>query len=146
MESGLFGSDEVDSFDEPLDGFFAGTLEHHVWLVIEDSGGDVIGAAYYAPEPFSDRVWNLYFIAVKPGNQGDGAGGALIGYVEQELREMGESFARVLIVETSGTLDFAPTRRFYQTHGFDKEARIREFYGPGDDKVVFWKSMVESSE
>jgi hypothetical protein len=28
-------------------------------------------------------------------------------------------------------------RRFYERDGFDREAVIREFYGPGDAKVVF---------
>ena len=36
---------------------------------------------------------------------------------------------------------FAPTREFYRKHGYDQEARIREFYGPGDHKVVFWKML-----
>ena len=26
----------------------------------------MIGAACHAPEPFSDRMWNLYFISVTP--------------------------------------------------------------------------------
>lgn len=31
----------------------------------------------------------------------------------------------------------------YEDQGYDEEARIRQFYGPEDDKVVFWKSLVE---
>jgi hypothetical protein len=27
-------------------------------------------------------------------------------------------------------------------HDYDEEARIREFYGPDDHKVVFWKSLL----
>jgi hypothetical protein len=53
-------------------------------------------------------------------------------------REKGE---RVLIIETSGVPSFEPTRAFYRNHGYAEEARIREFYGPGDDKVVFWKAL-----
>jgi hypothetical protein len=47
----------------------------------------------------------------------------------------------VLIIETSGSDGYEATRRFYRNHGYDEEARIREFYGPSDDKVVFWKAL-----
>ena len=35
-----------------------------------------------------------------------------------------------------------PTRQFYRDLGFAEEARIREFYGPNDDKIVYWKSIL----
>ena len=47
----------------------------------------------------------------------------------------------MLIVETSSTAQYIGARRFYQARGFIEEARIRDFYGPGDDKVVFWKAL-----
>ena len=47
----------------------------------------------------------------------------------------------MLIVETSSLARFETAREFYRRHGYDEEARIRDFYGPGDDKVVFWKSF-----
>lgn len=140
-ESGLFGLGELEGFGEVLSGYLSGALSDHHWIVIEAGPGAMIGAAYYAPEPFSDRVWNLHFIAVLPRAQGGGFGGALIAHVEESLRRLGASAARVLIVETSGLARFEPTRRFYLEHGYVEEARIREFYGPEDDKVVFWKRL-----
>ncbi len=68
----------------------------------------------------------------------DGSGGKLVAHVEAVLQEKGE---RVLIIETSGVPSFEPTRAFYRNHGYTEEARIREFYGPGDDKIVFWKAL-----
>ena len=65
----------------------------------------------------------------------------LIEHVERELRGRGDDVARVLIVETSSTDQYVLTRAFYRNHGYDEEARIRQFYGPEDDKVVFWKSL-----
>jgi ribosomal protein S18 acetylase RimI-like enzyme len=115
-----------------------GDLPDHHWIVGQDAAGVVVGAAYYAPEPFSTRMWNMYFLGVLPGRQGDGSGAALVAHVETVLRERGE---RVLIIETSGVDSFEPTRAFYRKQGYDTEARIREFYGPGDDKIVFWKAL-----
>ena len=111
-----------------------------------DPSGEVLAAAYYAPEPFSDRMWNRYFIAVDPQSQGQGLGGALMASIEAELRQKGESEARVLIVETSSTQQYARTREFYGKIGYVEEARVRDFYGPDDHKVMLWKSLVAPPE
>jgi len=142
----MFGLDEVGFFDELLAGFFDRSSADHRWLVAEDAEGCVVAAAHYAAEPFADRMWNLYFLAVAPDRHGRGLGGSLIEHVEHELRSSGEGVARVLIVETSSTDQYARTRAFYRHHGFDEEARIRQFYGPDDDKVVFWKSLGHSHD
>lgn len=140
VESGLFAPDELDGFEEILSGYLDGSLEEHRWIVWEKDGV-VGGAAYVAPEPFSDRVWNLYFLGVLPDRQGTGVGGALVRRVEGDLRDLGETKARVLVVETSSVDSFARTRAFYERLGFEREARIREYYGPGNDKIVYWKSL-----
>ncbi len=137
----MFSSDEVGFVGETVGGSLDGSLDGHRWLVYEDSAGEVVGAAYYAPEPFSDRMWNLYFIAAKPGRQSGGIGSDLIGRVEADLVERGPDIAQVLIVETSSTVQYGRTRAFYPRCGFVEEARIRRFYGPADHKVVFWKSL-----
>ena len=141
IDNAMFAADEMSGFDETMSGFFAGSLKGHRWLVATNERDEVVGGAYYAPEPFADRVWNLYFLAVEPGGHRSGSGAALIGHVEQELRHLGPTVARVLIVETSSLDAYAQARSFYVKQGFDEEARIREFYGPGDDKVVFWKAL-----
>ena len=142
IDTNMFGPDDVGFFDEMITGFLDGTLDHNHWLVVERESG-VVAAAYYAPEPFSDRMWNLYFISVAPHHQGHGTGGRILDQVEQQLRATGSDNARVLIVETSSTDQYARTRVFYRHHDFDEEARIRQFYGPDDHKVVFWKSLVD---
>ncbi len=48
---------------------------------------------------------------------------------------------RMLLVETSGLPDFERTRAFYRKCGYEEEARIRDFYAAGDDKVVFRKVL-----
>ena len=65
-------------------------------------------------------------------------GTALMAGIETELRERNQ---RVLIVETSGLDAYAPARRFYRGLGYDEEARIREFYSAGEDKIVFRKDL-----
>lgn len=141
----LFTAGEVVVFDDMFASSLDGGLEDHSWLVLEDEAGEVGGAAYYAPEPFSDRVWNVYFLGIRPDQQGTGGGRALVTAVEGSLAAMGCESAQVLLVETSGLPSFEPTRRFYRGLGFDEEARIRQFYGPDDDKIVYWKSISRPS-
>jgi len=140
IDTNMFETDEVGFFDEMITGFIEGAMPENHWLVAEHNS-EVVAGAYYAPEPFSDRMWNLYFISVAPHHQSRGTGGALLDYVEQQLRARGTDTARVLIVETSSTEQYSRTRAFYRQHHYDEEARIRQFYGPDDDKVVFWKSL-----
>lgn len=142
LDNNMFEPQDMADFDDMLSGFFAGELKEHRWLVVTD-GQHVVAAAYYAPEPFSDRMWNLYFLATAPSAHGTGAGSMLISAVEDELRTRGEPSARTLIVDTSSTDDYEPARAFYYQHHFVEEARVREFYGPGDHKVTFWKSLVD---
>lgn len=138
--TGLFQSHEL----EDLGGMMSeqlndGSEGEHFWIV--DDEDELLGAAYYAPESFSEGVWNLYFIGVHPTQQGKGRGTALLSHVEQALEEKGE---RLLLVETSGMGSFELTRTFYRKNGYDEEARIRDFYKLGDDKVIFRKALGDS--
>lgn len=98
----------------------------------------LVGYACYGPTPAAERTWDLYWIAVDPAAQGSGAGGALMDEVE---RRLSGRRARLLVVETSSRDDYAPTRRFYDRRGYREAARIRDFYAPGDDRVVLTKRV-----
>ena len=130
---GLFEADQTEELDEMMGAALAGELPDHYWITDDNKA-----AAYYAPETFADGVWNLYFIGVLPDLKGKGRGSALLKYVENDLREKGQ---RMLIIETSGLKGFALTRRFYLKHGYEEEARIRDYYQKGEDKVVFRKVL-----
>ena len=97
---------------------------------------ELVGYACYGPTPDTDRTFDLYWIAVDPGAQGGGGGTQLLTEVERRLR--GEN-ARMLIVETSSRSEYAPTRHFYEKRGYAEAARVREFYAPLDDRIIFTK-------
>ncbi|NEO98816.1 MAG: GNAT family N-acetyltransferase [Symploca sp. SIO2E9] len=134
---GLFTAQELQELGSMLAQYFDGNLgSEHFWITYDNDG--LVGVAYYAPEPYANGTWNLYFIAVHPDYQGKGIGTKLLHYVEQTLTARGE---RLLLVETSGLPNFEHTRAFYRKHGYDEEARIREFYRAGDDKIIFRKAL-----
>ena len=109
-----------------------------VWLTFEDERGTAVGFCYAAQEQLTEGTWNMLAIAVLPERQGSGVGGAITRKLEDVLRDKGQ---RVLIADTSGTDDFAMTREFYRKNGYEEEARIRDFWDAGDDKVVFRKAL-----
>ncbi len=124
---------------EMLDDMIAGYLDGSkpdFWFVAEQ--GDLLGFGFCEPERMADGAWNLLAIGVAPDRQGQGVGAAMLGHLAAELAN---AEARILIVETLGTDEFQPTRDFYMKNGFDEEARIRDFYEDGGDKVIFWKRV-----
>ena len=135
--NGLFPSDMLDDM---MAGYFTGGA-NDFWLT-DDAGGPV-AIAYYAPERMTSGTWNLYLIAVHPDQQRQGRGAALLRHVEQALAARGE---RVLLVETSGLPAFERTRAFYRKNGYEEEARIREFYQAGEDKIIFRKSLANTEQ
>ena len=107
-------------------------------ICITDDDNGLVGVAYCTPERMTNGTWNLLLIAIHPNYQGQGRGSALLRYVEQTLTGQGE---RVLLVETSGLPSFERTRAFYRKCGYDEEARIRDFYDVGNDKIVYRKLL-----
>ncbi|OWY65717.1 GNAT family N-acetyltransferase [cyanobacterium TDX16] len=134
--TGLFEPNQLEELGEMLSDYFGGNSSDRFWLVDEDNG--LVGVAYCETERMTDRTWNLQLIAIRPDRQGQGRGTALLRYVEQTLVERG---GRMLLVETSGTPEFEHTRAFYRKCRYDEEARIRDFYTEGADKIVYRKAL-----
>jgi ribosomal protein S18 acetylase RimI-like enzyme len=137
--TGVFSEGEVgvalELFDAGLDGDyeFVGAFD----------ADRLVGYACYGATPSTDRTFDLYWIAVHPRSQRTGAGAALMSEVERRLEGRR---ARLVIVETSSRDDYAPTRRFYQKRGYLEAARLRDFYAPGDDRVVLSKRLAGSND
>jgi ribosomal protein S18 acetylase RimI-like enzyme len=132
-ETGLFPPDLLPAM---LGGALSGE-DDSLWLVALLDGVPA-GLCYAAPEEMADRVWNMLALGVRPGDQKTGLGAALVKRLETILRRRGE---RLLIVDTSGTPDFVGARAFYARQGYEEEARLRDFWAQGDDKVTFRKVL-----
>jgi ribosomal protein S18 acetylase RimI-like enzyme len=129
-QTALFPSELLRPMAEP---WLSGRADHR-WLVAIGQQHP-IGFAYVEGERMSEGTFNLLAIAVKPEAQRCGVGKALVFDLMQRLRNDG---GRVLLVETSSLDEFATTRAFYEGQAFTQEARIRDFYKEGEDKIVYW--------
>jgi GNAT superfamily N-acetyltransferase len=111
----------------------------HRWIVAVDGDDTVIGSAYFAPESALGSLWNTYFLSVRKDSHRQGIGRFIMTYIEELALSAG---INTLIVETSSLESYSRARSFYVALGYVREAEIRNFYGQGDDKIVFWKSLV----
>ncbi|MBD2089693.1 GNAT family N-acetyltransferase [Microcoleus sp. FACHB-1515] len=134
----LFSSDELEELRQMLDNSLSKDSDAHPFWITDDEDNELVALAYCEPERMTNGTWNLQLIGVRPTHQKQGRGAKLLRFLEQTLRERG---ARILLVETLGTPDFEYVRSFYRRNGFDEEARIREFYAEGADKIVFRKAL-----
>ncbi|MGL6094987.1 MAG: GNAT family N-acetyltransferase [Fimbriiglobus sp.] len=137
--TGVFKPHEIDALREVLDDYYDANHEHghRVW-VIDGDGTRPAGFAYFAPTAMTDRTWELWWIAVVPTRQRGGRGGDLLRFVEAEVAAAG---ARLLLIETSSTPTYHPTREFYLKHAYAQVAVIPDFYADDDGKVIFSKRL-----
>ena len=138
VDATLFPADMLDHMIAP---YFEADICTDIWLTHE-VGGRAVAVAFCEAERMTQGTWNLLAIGVLPSHQGQGTGTRLIKHLERVLSQRD---GRILIVETSGLPEYTQTRRFYRQRGYVEEARIREFYAEGEDKIVYWKSLKTGS-
>jgi GNAT superfamily N-acetyltransferase len=139
VASELFPPEEAGVVEGVLSDFFApaGSADGRTW-VVDEVDGELVGTAYYEPVTATDRTWKLLMIGVRRDRHRRGRGTALLRHVEEDLRARGQ---RLLLVETSALPAFDPARAFYLASGYDEEARVRDYFGAGDDMVLFRRAL-----
>jgi ribosomal protein S18 acetylase RimI-like enzyme len=115
---------------------------HNAQLWAPDDTGVPSGWVYYAPDAHAEGVWNLWWIGVRPQDHGRGGGESLLDAVEAAVRA---DAGRVLVIETSALPALARARNFYARRGYIECGRVPDFYGFGDDKVIFVKRIFARS-
>jgi ribosomal protein S18 acetylase RimI-like enzyme len=137
--TGFFSAEEVDVAEELVrEHLQKGPASGYLFVFADDGKGAVCGYACYGPVPCTARTFDLYWIAVRADARGRGLGRALVAEVERRITESGKG---KLIAETSSRAQYAPTQGFYRSCGFIEEARIRDYYAPGEDILYFTKRL-----
>jgi ribosomal protein S18 acetylase RimI-like enzyme len=135
---GAFTAEEVRVALEVLDDGLRGGADGDYPLFAANRDGKVLGYVCVGKTPLTRGTWHEYWICVHPAAQHQGVGQALQAYAEEFVRSRG---GERLVLETSGRSAYARTRRFYRQSGYRVVGRIRDFYQPGDDCVVFCKVL-----
>jgi GNAT superfamily N-acetyltransferase len=106
------------------------------FFVFADVDGRTIAYSCYGHIAGTDAGYDLYWIATHSDLRGSGIGKLLLEKTEEIVRKKG---GRYLIAETSTIEKYLPTRMFYEKNHYSNEAHIRDYYKPGDGKVIFVK-------
>ena len=136
--TGFFRPDEIDIAREVLDAALAAGDGGHYQSFAACLGDRVVGWLCFGPTACTVGTFDIYWVAVSPECQGKGVGRALMAHAERLIAERG---GRLSVVETSGRPDYEPTRRFYLRLDYKEASRVQDFYAPGDDKVIYTKTL-----
>lgn len=134
-QNDMFTAGEVDIALELVDTFLNNSEQKdYLFGIAQDEAGRVVGYVCYGPTPLTEGTFDLYWIAVHPQFQRQGIGLKLLYYCEAEVLKKG---GRLVIIETSSRPAYTVTRDFYLNNGYTIAAQIRDFYRPGDDRVIY---------
>ena len=137
--TGMFTKEEERVANEVIDVCLTKRgQQDYVIVVIENEQDAIMGYICYGPTPMTEGVVDLYWMAVHPGKHRQGYGKALIQWLEKDVQE---KKGRLIVIETSSRDKYATTRDFYQRLGYVENARIRDFYRPGDDLLIYGKYL-----
>lgn len=110
-------------------------------FVLAELPDELVGYTCFGPIACTVASFDLYWIVVARPWQGRGLGRYLLHCTKTRIEEMG---GHRIYVETSGTTHYEPTRRFYERCGYVLQARIPDFYAPGDDKLIYCTNLSAS--
>jgi ribosomal protein S18 acetylase RimI-like enzyme len=136
--TGFFNPAEVDIAVELVDERLAKGPDSGYHFVFADREGRTDGYTSYGHIEGTAASFDLFWIAVEACVRRGGLGRKLLAESERLIREAG---GHRVYIETSNRGQYVPTRQFYERCGYDLEATLKDFYGPGDDKAIYVKAI-----
>jgi GNAT superfamily N-acetyltransferase len=140
-ETGFFSEEEqlvaIELVEETL---LRGTASGYEFVLTDDPDdpAKLSGYACFGPIPATRSSYDLYWIAVAPSQQGLGLGRLILREAERCALVSG---ATQMFLDTSGRQQYEPTRAFYEHSGYRVAATLKDFYAPGDDKIIYSKHL-----
>lgn len=136
--TGVFNAAEVELAADLVTERLSKGVRSGYHFVLAECGGGLVGFACYGPIYGTQGSFELFWIAVAPEEQRRGLGAELYSRAETAMVEAG---AARIYADTSSSDRYSGTRDFYQRMGFGVGARLPDFYGPGDGKIVYVKDL-----
>lgn len=137
-KTGFFRPDELkiaaEVYDEAIAAGSDGDYQSFVAFKVQET----IGWICFGPTPCTLGTYDIYWLGVDPNCQKAGVGRSLVQYACQQIKNR---TGRLVVVDTSGSRRYEPSRCFYEKLGFVRAAQIADFYAIGDDKVIYIKRL-----
>lgn len=141
--TGVFTPDEVGVAVELMNIYLNQPRQRDYELYTALTGNMCAGYTCFGPTPLTTGTFDLYWIAVDPNQHNKGIGKSLLRHAEEVLIGRG---GRLIVAETSSQPKYKGTRMFYDHSGYRELARIRDYYKPGDDLVVYGRYISHNQE
>jgi ribosomal protein S18 acetylase RimI-like enzyme len=138
--TGFFNDEELDVAAELVEERLEKGPACGYFFLFMELDKRVTGYSCFGPIPGTLTSFDLYWIAVHNDSRGMGLGKIIMERSEKEIAEMNGDR---IYVETSSKELYIPTRKFYEGCGYRAEARLKDFYAPGDDKMIYVKRVNE---
>lgn len=136
--TGFFSDEEINIAVELVDERLAKGDSSGYFFLFSEEQNRLVGYTCFGPIPGTAHSFDLYWIAVDPGAQGRGLGRKLMALSEIIIAKQG---GMLVYADTSSRPQYEPTRSFYLSCGYVREAFLADFYAPGDGKVIFVKPL-----
>lgn len=129
---------EKDCAREVLDDYLKDPGGGYHFLAAVNFDDVPFGYVSYGMDGVADGVFDIYWLLVSPEKRGKGTGRALLSGAEDAVRKVG---ARLMAAETSSLQSYETARRLYSRCGYEAAARLKDFFKPGDDKIIYIKHL-----
>ena len=140
IDTQKFNQEEIDCALELIDIYLNNPSQKDYLIATAiNKDNEIVGYVCYGKAPLTNGAYDLYWIAVKPEYQRHGIGKILLNHIEEEIVKLS---GRLLFAETSSRAVYEKTRQFYINNSFSEEARIKDFFSKGDDKIIYRKDML----
>lgn len=115
--------------------------------VVDGADGAPVGWTLLQGEPSPDGAgapptWELMWIGTSRAAEGTGVGRALLADAEALAARAG---AARLLISTSATPTTARARGFYDRNGYAVVSTDKDYYGAGDDRVLFARGLAPAA-
>jgi ribosomal protein S18 acetylase RimI-like enzyme len=137
-ETKFFRDGEIIIAEEVLDDSIVCGIagEYRSYSAVEN--GKTVGWVCFGPTACTVGTFDVFWIVVSPDCQAKGIGTKLMDFATDLIKK---DSGRLIVIETSGMTKYLATQKFYEKLGYKKEAVLKDFYAPGDDKIVYLKKV-----
>jgi ribosomal protein S18 acetylase RimI-like enzyme len=123
---------------EVLDDYLKDPLNSGYHTLVSEVDNKIAGYVCYGHNSMTESTWDIYWIAVAHDVQGKGIGRQLMTTAENNIAAAG---GKLIILESSSTPIYDKTNRFYVGLNYQLDCRIKDFYAPGDDQIIYEKRL-----
>jgi ribosomal protein S18 acetylase RimI-like enzyme len=138
QSSGFFSVEEIALARELAEEKLAQSRDCSYQFLFAEDNDTVLGYTCYGLIPATCGSYDLYWIAVDEHFRSRGLGKELMKQTQYIIRSSG---GRLIYVETSSRDQYKPTHGFYESCGYQKEALLKDFYAPGDSKIIYTRTL-----